>query len=76
MTQMLSAMPIKRIGSNIKPKEGMRGASSAATEAIAGPAISDVRVPSRSRTTPLMGMPISRPTDNAVIIWAAIPAEI
>ena len=76
MTQILSAMPIKKIGASIKLNLGMTGASSAATQAIAGPAINDARVPSRSRITPLMGMPTRRPSDKTVIICAAVPAEI
>jgi hypothetical protein len=51
-------------------------ASTAAIQAMAGPAINDALVLSRSKITPLIGMPANRPRDNAVMICAAVPAEI
>src|SRR6266542_1084921 len=44
-----------------------------AEQAMAGPAVSAARVPKRSSTTPLTGIPANRPTAKAVIVCAAVP---
>ena len=76
MTQTLSATPIKKTNARIKLNQGIPAANSPAMQLNAGPAISAERVPRRSRTTPLTGKPANRPSANAVMICAAVPAEM
>lgn len=56
--------------------QGMIAASSAATQALNGPAIRAARAPKRSSKKPLIGMPAKRPTDKAVTNCAALPGVI
>ena len=73
MTQILSPMPIKNTNAKITLNQGVMPARSAAPHASAGPAVKAARVPKRSSTTPLSGMPAKRPSASAVMICAAVP---
>jgi len=53
----------------------MKAAAAAAAQTNEGPARKAERVPKRSRTTPLIGIPANRPKANAVMICAAAPGE-
>ena len=70
---MLSPMPSRKTKTKMKLNQGMNPAKSAAEQAMAGPAVSAARVPKRSSTTPLTGIPTNRPTAKAVIVCAAVP---
>ena len=73
MTQMLSPTPIKNTNAKITLNQGVIPASSAALHASAGPDVNAARVPKRSSTVPLSGMPAKRPSASAVMICAAVP---
>ena len=73
MTQILSPTPIKNSNAKIKLNHGVIPARSAAPHASAGPAVKAARVPKRSSTAPLSGMPAKRPSARAVMVCAAVP---
>ena len=73
ITQMLSPMPIINTNAKIKPNHGVMPASNAALHAITGPVVNAARVPRRSSTVPLIGIPVKRPRASAVITCAAVP---
>ena len=75
MTQMLSPIPKTKTRTRIEPNQGINAAASAARQTSDGPARNADRVPKRSRTAPLMGIPAKRPKAKAVTVCAAVPGD-